>query len=309
MSEMTEKRSAKAPEFSNWGRWGENDERGALNLITPEVVTAALASSKTGKVYNLAVPIQRRGSAPIFAFRNPPQRLSAQSQSDVGSDAPFGAPEDLGSNEDVLILDSHGLTHMDALAHVYIDGSIYNGFSIHDITTKRGVPNCGIDKVGQIVTRGVHLDLPRHQGVDWLEPGTVISSTDLQACADAQGVSVRSGDMVMVRTGFLEWWRDQGKPSMPASQPGLGLDSVHFFADNDVAVVGCDNSAIEVMPFDQDVFLGVHLALLRGLGVHLIEHMNLAQLSADQITECLMVVAPLNVRGAAGSPVSPIAIA
>jgi kynurenine formamidase len=93
-----------------------------------------------------------------------------------------------------------------------------------------------------------------------------------------------------------------------ALQAGLGFDAVDFIRDHDISVVGSDNSAIEPVPFDRGIFLGVHIELLIKLGVHLLEHVNLVGLSADQVTECLFVVAPLPVTGASGSPINPIAI-
>ena len=293
---------------TNWGRWGADDQRGALNLLTPEVVLAATRVCRTGTVYNLGVPIQHRGSAPIFDHRSPPQRLTLMNQADPASFVSYGASPDVGANEDVLVLDSHTLTHMDALSHVYAEGTLYNGFPADDVRTNTGTPHCGIDKVGGVVGRGVHLDMPRHHGVDWLEPGYVITSADLQACADAQGVEVRSGDILLIRTGYLDYWHSLGEPTEPTSQAGMGFDAVNFIREHDVAVVGSDNSAVEPIPFDNGIFLGVHIELLVKLGVHMLEHLNLGSLAADQVSECLFVIAPLPVSGASGSPINPIAI-
>jgi kynurenine formamidase len=292
----------------NWGRWGKDDERGALNLLTPEVVLAATQVCKTGVVYNLGLPIQMQGSAPLFAYRGTPQRLTLTNQADPASFVQYGGTPDVGANEDVLVFASHTLTHMDALSHVYAEGTLYNGFAADAVRTNQGVPNCGIDKVRGVVGRAVHLDLPRHQGVEWLEPGYAITSADLDACAAAQAVEVRSGDILLVRTGFLEYWHSIGEPEI-ALQAGLGLDAVDYVRDHDISVVGSDNSGIEPVPFDGGIFLGVHIQLLINLGVHLLEHVNLAGLAADRVNECLLVVAPLPVTGASGSPINPIAIA
>jgi kynurenine formamidase len=293
---------------TNWGRWGEDDERGALNLLTPETVLAATRVCRTVVVYDLGLPIQQHGSGPLFDYRGTPQRLTLTNQADPGAFVRHGGAPDIGANEDVLVLASHTLTHMDALSHVFTEGTLYNGFPADSVRTNRGTPHCGIDKVRGVVGRAVHLDLPRHQGIEWLEPGSVVTSADLEACARAQDVDVRSGDILLVRTGYLEYWHSLGDPSTPTAQPGIGLDAVRFIREHDVSVVGSDNSAIEPVPFDQGVFLGVHIELLVKLGVHLLEHLNLAGLSADGVAECLFVVAPLSVTGASGSPVNPIAI-
>jgi len=292
---------------NNWGRWGKEDERGALNLLTPEVVLAATQVCKTGVVYNLGLPIQMSGSGPLFAYRGTPQRLTLTNQADPGAFIEYGASPDVGANEDVLVFASHTLTHMDALSHVFAEGTFYNDFPNDAVRTNQGVPNCGIDKVRGVVGRAVHLDLPRHQGVEWLEPGYAVTSAELEACAAAQEVEIRSGDILLVRTGFLEYWHSIGEPEV-AMQAGLGLDAVDFIREHDISVVGSDNSAIEPVPFDRGIFLGVHIELLVKLGVHLLEHVNLSVLAADRVSECLFIVAPLPVTGASGSPINPIAI-
>jgi kynurenine formamidase len=288
----------------NWGRWGDDDERGALNLVTPDAVLAATRVCTTGKVYSLALPIQREG-VPIFDFRGPPQRLSLTSESDKGMYDGFGAPPGLGSNEDVLVLASHSITHMDALSHVFAEGKMYNGFGAEEFTTTKGAQHLDVTQTASFASRGVLLDLPRHQGVERLEPGQVIDAAQLEACRAAQGVDVRSGDILLVRTGYLEQF---GAEPSEQRQAGLGKDAVSFVDDHDVAAVGADNSAIECIPFDDNEFLSVHVALLVERGVTLLEHLVLAELAADGCHEFLFVVGGLKVTGAAGSPINPIAI-
>ena len=170
----------------NWGRWGADDERGTLNLLTPEAVLAATQVCRTGKVYSLALPIQREG-VPIFDYRGAPQRLSLTSTTDNDRYEVFGAPEGLGSNEDVLVLASHSITHMDALSHVFAEGRMYNDFGAEEFTTARGAQHLDVAQTASFAGRGVLLDLPRHQGVDWLEPGHVIDA------AATRSVSRRAG--------------------------------------------------------------------------------------------------------------------
>ncbi|MER3453427.1 MAG: cyclase family protein, partial [Acidimicrobiia bacterium] len=159
---------------TNWGRWGERDERGALNLLTPEAVLAGVRSVRRGKVYGLSLPIQQQG-VPILEYRGAPRRLTLMNQADPGMFAAFGAPADVGANEDMLIMASHSITHMDALCHVFAGGYIYNAHPADSFRTHTGAPVCGIDKVGAVAGRGVLLDLPRHFGVDWLELGYTIT--------------------------------------------------------------------------------------------------------------------------------------
>lgn len=290
----------------NWGRWGDGDERGALNLLTTEAVLAATQACRTGKVYSLSLPIQQEG-VPIVDYRNPPMRLTLVNSSDKDIFAEFGGV-DTGANEDFLVLASHSLTHMDALCHVFHEGRMYNGFPAESAQTRAGALNCGIDKTTSIVGRGVIVDLPGHQGVDHLDAPHVVTGAELDRCIGDQGTELRAGDVLLVRTGWVEQFL--ADPSTErALQPGLGLDACDFIRDHDIAAVGADNSAVEAIPFDRDVFLGVHIELLVKLGIPLIEHLVLSELARDGVRECLFVTAPLVVTGGMGSPVNPIAIA
>ena len=294
-------------ETTNWGRWGTDDERGALNLISPEAVLAATRVCKTGKVYSLSLPIQQSG-IPIFEYRGAPKRLTLTSRTDDEMFTSYGAAPGVGANEDVLVIPSHTATHMDALSHVFTDDAIYNGFP-NAFSSLSGSPRCGVQTTGTFAGRAVLLDLPAHFGVDWLEPGTTITSDDLEGCRARQGVEVGAGDVLLVRTGWLDLFATIENPAdVPFEQPGLGYDAVPFVRDHDVAVVGSDNAAIECIPFDKGVFLGVHIELLVRLGVTLVEHLVLSEMARDGCHEALFCVGALPVTGATGSPVNPIAI-
>ena len=122
-------------------RWGADDERGALNLQTPETVLAGLAAARTGKVYPLGLPVQRSGM-PHVAHRPTPQRLTLTSDSDAGMFAAFGAAPGTGSHEDVVVLPTHEATHMDALGHVFDGEALYNGFPHDAASTYGGLEHC-----------------------------------------------------------------------------------------------------------------------------------------------------------------------
>lgn len=292
----------------NWGRWGDEDERGALNLISGDAVLGAAHATTTGKVYPLGLPIQREG-VPIFEYRGAPQRLTLTSHADPDMYAMYGGAPGVGANEDVLVLASHSITHVDALCHVFADDTIYNGYPAKGFTSHAGASKCGIEKTGAFAGRAVLLDLAGHAGVEWLEPGTSIGSDMLESCRAALGVEIRAGDVLLIRTGWLDRFASLASPAdVGFAQPGLNLDAVPFVRDHDIAAVGADNAAIEVIPFDQDIFLGVHIELLVKLGVTLIEHLNLSPLAADRCHESLFVAAPLPVTGATGSPLNAVCI-
>jgi kynurenine formamidase len=304
----TQSGTSDADQVGNWGRWGADDERGTLNLLTPEVVLAATQVPKTGKVYHLGLPIQREG-VPIFEYRGAPQRLTLTSQTDSAMYDGYGAAPGVGAHEDVLVLASHSITHMDALCHVFADHKLYNGYDANSFASYAGSPHCGIEKTGGFAGRGLLLDIAALQGVDWVEPGYTITAADLEAAAQAQGVEVRQADILLVNTGWLKRFMQLPNQKEPGyEQPGLGYDACDFVRDHDVAAVGSDNAAIEVIPFDRNVFLGVHIELLVKGGITLLEHLRLEEMAADRCYESLFTVGPLLVTGATGSPINPIAI-
>jgi len=296
---------------NNWGRWGADDERGALNHLTPEVIKAAAASITTGRVYSLGIPIQGQG-VPLLDYRGVPMRLTLQDGTDDGMYASYGAQPGTGAHEDVLVMASHTTSHMDALIHVYEDHKHYNGVPFGEMRALGGAAKLGIEKVGGFAARGVLLDMVTHMGAEgWLTPGTMLTAADLQACAAAQGTEVRAGDVVLIRTGHLDMWWDNNAKGEPEgfAQAGIGADAAEWLAAMDVTAVGSDNAAVEVIPFDNNDFLIVHKILLVQAGIYLLEHLDLRAAAADGSHEGVIAVAPLKVTGATGSPINPIFIA
>jgi len=297
---------AEGTKTGNWGRWGADDQRGALNLITPDVVLAGLRAARTGKVYSLGIPIGRHLTPDLGGIRPYPERLTMSTPADSGNYEQYGAAPGVGANEDLVFVPSHAGTHMDALCHIYANGTIWNGMPDTSFGAATGAVRCGIEHTAAFAGRFVLLDVAGHMGVDLIEPGQAITSADLEATRAAQGTEVRSGDILLFRTGNVEQ-RLAGR-RYSGTEAGLGFDAVNFVRDHDVAVVGGDNCAIEPIPFDNNVFLGVHIELLVKLGVTLVEHLNLGELAADRCYEGFYAQGGLPVTGATGSPVNPIAI-
>jgi kynurenine formamidase len=294
---------------NNWGRWGDDDERGALNLLTPDVIKSAAASITKGNVYSLGIPIQGHG-VPLMDYRGTPMRLTLQDSTDDGIYEMYGCHKGTGAHEDVLVMASHTTSHMDALVHVYGEYKHYNGVPHDTMHALGGAQKLGIDKVAGFAARAVLLDMVKYFGgtEDWVTLGRNITSEDLQGAAAAQGVEVRAGDVVLIRTGYLQfWWQNAPNPT-PFEQAGIGLDAARWLASKDVVAVGCDNAAVEVIPFDENDFLAVHKVLLVDHGIYLLEFLNLADPARDEVYEGVITVAPLKVTGATGSPINPIFI-
>ncbi|HEV8064127.1 MAG TPA: cyclase family protein [Acidimicrobiales bacterium] len=298
---------------SNWGRWGADDERGALNLATPELVLNAARALRTGKVYPLGLPVSTSRTPKVFD-RPSPERLTRNSPHD---DRDAVAAGGVGSAEDLLVMPSHSGTHIDALAHVHEAGEYYNGHRFESFTTARGAAKCSIVRTGSLATRAVMLDVARLVAGDGrsgsgfrsdpLPQTHTITASELEACCTQQQVEVRPGDAVLIRTGWTESHEaDRATPGYP--QAGIGLGAAAWLQERDVSLVGADNSAVEVLPFEDGKFLCVHVALIVRSGIGLIEHLWLADLAMDNCYESLLVVGALQIVGATGSPVNPIAI-
>jgi kynurenine formamidase len=292
---------------TNWGRWGDQDERGTLNLIDPAAVLAALRVPREGRVFQLGLPIQQEG-VPNLGYRPPAQRLTTINHEDEKVYESFGGVPGVGCAEDLLVLPSHALTHVDALCHVYDEGKIYNGFEGEAISPMFGSARCGVEHAGGIVCRGLLLDVASEAGVDWLEPGRAITSAELRAACAAAGVEPAPGDAILIRSGWLERF-DADPEGAGEGQPGLGRDAAEWLGGLDPALVGMDNTGIETAPMADGEFMPVHRELLHRRGVLLAEHVVLAELAAAGVHEFLFVASPLPITGATGSPLNPIAIA
>jgi len=232
---------------------------------------------------------------------------------DIGRVPPiFEIGEGVGANEDVLTMPSHIGTHMDALSHVTSESTLYNGYPADSFTPRGGAAKCGIEHTGSFAGPAKLLDVAgyvvAHVNPEGLAPGQIIDSALLEACRASQGTQIDPGDILLVRTGWIEHRNATVGPAQSWMQPGLGLDAVSFIRDYNLSAVGTDNSAVESIPFDQNRFLCVHIELLQQLGVTMIEHLWLAELAADSCYDVLLAVGALLVTGASGSPVNPIAI-
>lgn len=294
----------------SWGRWGHEDERGALNLITPDRTVAAAHSVRTGQVYPLGLPIQREG-VPVFAYRGPSQRLTLTTERDEHRWSAAGAPQGAGANADLLITPTHNGTHIDALSHVFDDHRVYNGFPSSSFTPSDGAHRCGIDKVGGIVGRGVVLDVAAAANVDHLPETEAVTADMLKAAEVMAGMQVGRGDIVLIHTGWLRHYLDGVREgySVPLDRtPGLDMGGARYLADRDIAAVGADNPAVEVLGRDGDEFIEVHREMITKRGISFIELLDLREPVADNAYAGMFITAPLRITGGSGSPVNPLLV-
>src|ERR1700722_6193967 len=221
-----------------WGHWGEADERGALNLIGPEEVCAAVGLVRSGAVFNLAQSISAR--TPVPQHRAPPGHFMMR----TGADYTAGArrPGGFQFAEGTLFLPLHFGTHIDSPCHVWDGDRPYNGHAQSGIRSA-GAARCGVDKLPPIVTRGVLLDLVAASGGP-LPDGQAVGVDELKRAAAAGGVTLGRGDAALLRTGWFE--AHQNKPPDFDAEPGLNLEAAEWLAECGVALIGADNYAIEV---------------------------------------------------------------
>ncbi|HEX3962978.1 MAG TPA: cyclase family protein [Trebonia sp.] len=292
---------------SNWGRWGDDDERGTLNLVTPDRLVAAAALIRTGKVFDLGIPFDRHGPQPGSNRFNPIRLMAETAAEEVSTGAIRWA-------DDYVFMALQGASQWDALAHVYYDDHLYNGFAASYVTT-HGAERNSIEKIAKGVTgRGVLLDIARLRDVQWLGAGEVVSPDELDAAAVRQGVTVAPGDIILIRTG---WWkkfaveRDAG--AWFDGEPGIGLAAIDWLHDHEAAAVAVDNWAVEVLPGEApEEPMGVHMVLIRDMGMTLGEIFDFEELaddcSADGVYEFFFCAPPIKFTQAVGSPINPLAI-
>lgn len=284
-----------------WGRFGADDERGAVNLITPEAVRRAVGLVRTGQVIPLGQPMSPK--TPVPGHRAPMQHFMDRDGGDyaAGGKRPGG----FQFAEDTVVMPLQFATHVDALCHAWCEDQLYNGFpSVGTRSTTRAT-RCGIEKMGSIVARGILLDVVASAGGP-LPIGVNVSRAMLEAAADRAGIAIAAGDVALVRTGWIETML--ADPHYYDGEPGLDVEAGQWLAEQGVAAIGADNFAIEAIPFPPGKVFPMHQCVLRGYGVALIEGMVLEPLARTGASEFLFVAAPLPIVGATASPLMPLAV-
>jgi kynurenine formamidase len=286
--------------INNWGKWGKEDERGALNYITEEKRAAAAKLAKAGEIVSCALPLATQ-SGPDNP--QPVQHMMLH----------VGPPV---ASLDYFAIAPHGFafTHLDALCHVFWDGKMYNGFSAREVG-RFGARKCAIDVTRDgIVTRGVLLDIPKVKRVDFLEPAEAIYPEELDAAEKLHGVRVDEGDVLLIRTGRHQ--RRKAKGDWNARRDGLpGLDAscLPWLHERRVALLGCDAVSDCTPSHYAPAFeMPIHVGALVMMGVHLLDNADLEALSAacakHRRYEFLFAMAPLILERGTASPVNPLAV-
>ena len=297
--------------LSNWGRWGDDDQLGCLNLITPEKRRQAAALVQEGIPVSGPRPITTE-MAPDISYQV--QRYMVDSGEGRDTDSPERKVSRRGAAEFVgMVFHGQTITHIDALSHYSWEGSLYNGRPASMITSREGAQTHSIEPTSDgIVSRGVLLDIARVRDVPWLAADDPVMPEDLEEAERQQGVRVEEGDILLVRTGNYRRRLEQG--GLPASEPSVACQvaCAPWFRDRGVAMLGTDTSN-DVRPSQYpNIGSPLHTMCLVTMGLWLIDNANLeeiAQACAQRSRyEFMLTLGPLRLRNITGSPVNPVAL-
>jgi kynurenine formamidase len=289
-------------ELSNWGRWGKDDQLGAVNLITPAKRKQAAALVKEGASFSLA-----RDAEKDKALDNPAPFGHQMTRTGLTTSGPSA-----GSG-DVFTISHHGYahTHMDSLCHMFYNGKMYNGFP-QELVTDKGAEKNGIQNYKHgVFTRGVLMDIPRLKGVEYLEPGAPIYPEDLEAWEKKARVKVQPGDVVLIRTGRWALRAAKGPWQVSGNSAGLHASCARWLKSRDAAILGSD-AASDVMPSGvEGMAQPIHRLVLIAMGMPIFDNCDLELVSREaarrQRWEFLVTAAPMPVGGGTGSAFNPIA--
>lgn len=292
----------------NWGRWGDDDERGAINLITAAKLQEAAATITAGETVSCALELAVQPAAD-----NPHPALHHMVR---GGDDCVIHGTGMEFTSDFVGVAFHGMatSHIDALCHCLVEGKMYNGFDGTEVKSTGARRGSVMSIADGVTSRGVLLDIAALKGEPWLEPGDFITVADLDAAEAAAGITVTPGDILLVATGRDARRAEKG-PWHPfaAGMAGLHVECVEWLHERGVAVLGCDGISDALPGLGISGWeMPIHQCTLVAMGVHLLDNLRLDRLGEacerHGRWEFQITIAPLRVDGGTGSPVNPIAV-
>ena len=288
-------------EDNNWGRWGDDDQKGAVNMVTDQKRAAAARLVRTGKAVSLSreFPKLPAGNNPTPAIHYMKRNLRGEAG---------------GSAVDYYGISYHGTatTHLDALCHVWDHNGMWNGADPMDVITFDGAEWGSIEQWQEgIITRGVLLDVPKHRGEPYVTQESPVHGWELEDIAREQGVAMEPGDALVVYSG-REKWNEGGNPLWGSDRdlrPGLHASCLRFIKESDCCVLVWD--MMDHTPNGYDVPWSVHGAIF-AYGIGLLDNALLEPLAETCAQggryEFMLTINPLRVVGGTGSPVNPVAL-
>jgi kynurenine formamidase len=301
--------------LSNWGRWGNDDELGTLNLVSPAKRITASQLVRVGQTVSCAWDI---GGEPAITYHGAVQRLMLQTGQGLG-DAhrvvqPDRAGRSAGAGEYLgIVYHGYTVTHVDGLCHIFWDGRMYNGRPAELVTASWGATQQAITALKDgVQTRGVLLDVASLREVSWLEPGEAVFPSDLEEAEQRAGVRVDEGDVVLLRTGYGRKRHEQGPDDVATvGRAGWHASCLPWFRERGVAMIACDTAQDAIPSGYPQLRDPIHAVGIVAMGLWLIDNCDLETLAetCTRLGRCefLFTLAPLRWVGATGSPANPLA--
>jgi kynurenine formamidase len=293
-------------------KWGAKDEIGSGNLMKPETALRASKLIHTGEVFTLGFHLS--AALPLIGSRRFDLHMKRSTATDPGT---------RGENEEIVITELGQVgTQLDAFAHQIYGGEYYNCLTNHDMSfgdggatndltagARQGFPHLGVEKIPDIMTRGVLIDVAGSKGVEMLPGGYVITPEDLQQALAKEKLKLETGDAVMIRTGWGKLYNAKDKDQYLKSSPGIGIAAGQWLIQQNPMLVGTDTCCVEVRPYpEQKMNLPIHAMFLIVYGVYLVENLKLEDLTAAHAYETAYIMTPLKIEGGTGSTIDPIAV-
>jgi kynurenine formamidase len=292
--------------------FGEDDEIGMLNLISPESMRAVMSQVDGAKVFDLGVDLFIEMPAWTSLTGDPPFQIwmSHTPSGQVANDTVGVGREQnelVAYSGDCMSMYTHCGTHLDTLNHFGYRGELWNGFTVREHLGSRHWTVCGADKQPPIIARGVLFDVAGLHGAEILPDSYGIGEEDLRNALKRQGIELRPGDVAMLWTGRMRRWPNGDLYQM--NEPGLNREGAEFLARSGVIMIGADNAALEQMPTaDPENWQTVHTYLFAEAGVPLMEIVDLTELADEHVYEFAFIGACLRIRGATAGPMRPLAM-
>ena len=298
--------------LSNWGRWGEDDQLGTLNFLTPERTRRATSLVQEGRTISCARTVAFEASPDAVS---PPIHYMVESGEGWASGDKVTSRVAQGSTDFFgMIFHGYTITHIDSLAHFFWEGKMYNGRPAHLVSTSLGATVESVEVAAQgIVTRGVLVDAPMIRGVDWIERGEGVMPEDILAAEERCGFKVEEGDVLLVRTGQLHRRNVEGPVDIRAEgATACQAACLPLFHERGVAVMGSDTGN-DVMPTGYPLLTNpIHQVGIVAMGLWILDNPNLEELAQAcrerKRWEFLLSIGPLRLHNTTGSPVNPIAV-
>jgi kynurenine formamidase len=302
MQKLTEEQIAR--QVNNWGRWGDTDQKGCLNFIDAQAVARGVQSIRHNHSLSLALPLNSEGPQIDLA----PGRINPERKM-IALHTRFHENSSLAYNDDSVEMGLQAATHWDALAHCEYKGKLYNGYDAASVTGQ-GARYCGIEAMGLVQTRGCLLDIAKLKNRRSLPAGYQISNEDLDEAAGQFGVTVQSGDIVLIRTGQMNAFLDQQRDQYIAPCAGLIPENALWFHRHNIAAVATDNYVFDALPFYNGETPSLHRLCLVEMGLCQGQNWNMEELSIAceryQQYSFFLTASPEPFTCAVGAPVVPV---